>query len=355
MNRRTFLATCAVPALIPAVRALAAPPEEAKRGERVAALMAEHAVPGLGYALVRQGALAEHGALGVVNLETGTPVDAETVFEAASLTKPLLAQSVLKLAEEGRIDLSRPLVEYHQSTVEVERPEWFKQITATHVLSHTTGLPNWHQSRKPVPQRFQPGEQFSYSGMAYVLLQRVIEKLIGAAFEHHIAESLFKPLGMESASLVWRGDYEARLAHGHTPNGKAGRSKMEQAIAASSLVCTAVDYARLLELLLSPQGTAPLQLKPESVTAMLTPVSHASEGIDWGLGWGLESASAERHAFHWGNNGNRYHAFTAWNAATRDGCVVMTNSGNGLRLCKDLVPELLPGPHPAFDWDMVVR
>jgi len=320
----------------------------------VAELMERHQVPGVSVAVVNDAKLGFHGSFGVSNTDTGEPVDGQTVFEAASLTKPLLAQTVLKLWEDGAIDLERPLMEYREPDTKSADPKRFHAITPTHVLSHSTGLPNWHFGKKPVRVRFDPGTQFSYSGMAYVMLQRVVEQITSLPFEQYLNVNLFAPLEMESAGLVWREDYETRLAYGHSAKGKASRQSMDEANAASSLVCSAKDYATFLKALMDPDANFPLKLKPDTTNRLLTPKRTVRDGIAWGLGWGIQQTSDGNSYWHWGNNGNRYHAFAVWKRDNRSAVVVMTNSGNGLKLCRDLVPDLMTGDHPSFDWRMVV-
>jgi CubicO group peptidase (beta-lactamase class C family) len=321
----------------------------------IADLMERHQVPGISLAVLNDAKIERHGSYGVASLDTGMPVDGQTVFEAASLTKPLLAQTVLKLWEDGAIDLNRPIVEYRDPDRESADPKRFGLITATHVLTHSTGLPNWHFGKKPVKVRFDPGTQFSYSGMAFVMLQRVVEQITSLPFEQYLSANLFDPLQMESASLVWRDDYDSRLAHGHSLNGKASRQSMDEANAASSLVCNANDYAKYLQVLIDPDANFPLALKPETLDRMLHPKRSVRDGIAWGLGWGIQQTPGGDSYWHWGNNSNRYHAFVVWSRNDRNGAVVMTNSGNGLQMCRELIPGLMGGVHPAFDWRMVAR
>lgn len=302
MNRRTFLtyAGATVAATYAPTSAAVAP---TALDAQLDTLMAEYEVPGLSLATVKDGKVDRFTTRGIANTATGNPVTPATVFEAASLTKPMLAQAALKLSEEGHLDLDRPLVEYHQPNFECRKPERLLVMTATHVLSHTTGFPNWPAPGKPVTIRFDPGTRFSYSGMGYVVLQRVIEHITETPFETYLQENLFDPLNMESASLVWREDYEDRLAHGHSPKGEPSRGAMPQAIAASSLICTAEDYAKFIASTMNPATTGPLHLKPDTLDMMLRPKSEAAPNIAWCLGWGIQETEPHPSYWHWGNNG----------------------------------------------------
>ena len=110
--------------------------------ETVARLLREGEVPGAAVAVVRGGRVEWHKGFGVKNAETKEPVDGSTVFEAASLSKPVFAYAVLKLVDQGKLDLDAPLSK-HLPTPYVEGDERLNLVTARMVLSHRTGFPNW--------------------------------------------------------------------------------------------------------------------------------------------------------------------------------------------------------------------
>ena len=125
-------------------------------------LMKAGDVPGLSIAVLEKGRVVWHRGFGVMNAEIKTAVDDNTVFEAASLSKPVFAYAVLKLADSGKLDLDKPLVNYLPYK-DVENHERLNLITARRVLSHSTGFPNW-RGGQPLKIHFTPGERFSYSG-----------------------------------------------------------------------------------------------------------------------------------------------------------------------------------------------
>src|SRR5215213_5601289 len=119
--------------------------ELAARLERlIPQLLADGGVPGLSALLIRDNKVFWQRAFGVTNAETREPVTPDTIFEAASLSKPVFAYGVLKLADAGKLDLDTPLVKYLPGAY-VENDERLNQITARVVLSHRTGFPNWRR------------------------------------------------------------------------------------------------------------------------------------------------------------------------------------------------------------------
>ncbi len=180
--------------------ALSEIPEIATLAATLEELMQEARVPGATFPLIKGGELAAERGLGAA---AGVAVTPDTVFEAASLSKPVAAYLVLKMAERGEIDLDRPLAELlpHPDLDDPRRD----QLTARQVLSHTTGLPNWRPGRwtddpGPLSIGFGPGSRFSYSGEGFEYLQAVVEQLSGVSLEELAAREIFSPLGMSHSS-----------------------------------------------------------------------------------------------------------------------------------------------------------
>jgi CubicO group peptidase (beta-lactamase class C family) len=174
-------------------------------------LMKKGGVPGVAIAVVRGGKTTWVHGLGVKNANNAQPVTTETVFEAASLSKPVFAYGVLKLVEQGKLGLDVPLTTYLPKPF-VAGDERLAKITARIVLSHRIGFPNWPADDGSVSIYFTPGERFSYSGEGYIYLQRVVEKITGEGLNEYMTEAVFTPLGMTSSSYVWRPDFDALTA-----------------------------------------------------------------------------------------------------------------------------------------------
>ena len=318
--------------------------------------IATHMVPGLSIALVREGRTVWFKGFGVKNKETADPVDDETVYEAASLTKPVIAYAVLALCEQGRFDLDEPLEKLLAQPYVDDESGLLKQVTARHVLTHTTGLPNWLGYGKPARFDFKPGYKFGYSGEGFVYLQRVVERLTELPLDEYVHKQLFEPLGMSSASLTWHDDFQKRMAYGYMrPSNRGVLRKQTKPNAASSLVCTTADYARFVERLLAEPAPAANGLTVSKVNRMWEPRIKAADGVSWGLGIGVEHTPDGDAFWHWGNNGELYNCFVVGFPKHRIGVVVMTNSGNGLKACAEIVPAAIGGDHPALRWQMVVR
>lgn len=323
-------------------------------------LMKNADVPGLSIALVRNGAVVWGHGFGVKDSKSKEPVVDNTVFEAASLSKPVFAYAVMKLVDAGKCDLDKPLNEYLPGNYDVGPDPRLSQITARRVLSHTTGFPNWRGGDPALKIFFTPGEKFSYSGEGFVYLSKVVEKITGEKFNDFMKRMVFDPLGMTNSSYVWQSSYDAQKTSRHNSLGEPSpQNKPAASNAAASLHTTASDYARFVAAILNGAG-----LKKETLKLMLTPQIKVDEGgtnttsrpadklspnISWGLGVGLQTTPDGVSFWHWGDNGDAKAYFVAFQQQ-KLGMVVFANSSNGLSFITELVDEAVGGQQPALAW-----
>jgi CubicO group peptidase (beta-lactamase class C family) len=335
------------------VTAAAPSPSDARAALRlvVPGLLAQYHVPGLAVTVVRARHVGWTECFGVKRAGEAVPITAETVFEAASLSKPVVAYLAMREVERGALALDKPLAQYLDQPYMAD-PRGAR-ITARQVLSHTGGLPNWARG-KPLAVETEPGARWRYSGEGYVYLQRVLERVSGQPLAELAHQMVLAPLGMAASSFVWRADYERTSAAPHDRAGRpAAKEKPAQANAAASLHCTAPDYARFLAAMLDPAAHRDL-LPPAALGAMLVPAVEVDPklGLSWGLGWGLESWNGSRCFFHWGSN-DGFRCFVLGNPANGDGLVVMTDGASGLDLIEELVRTLEGKSHPLFRFPLL--
>lgn len=319
-------------------------------------ILADYRVPGLSIAVVRKGKVVDVTAVGVRNATTGTAANPETIFGGASLSKPIFAYVVLQLADAGVLSLDEPVASIVPDFVTNDARA--AAITVRQVLTHTSGLPNWRNAKQPLKTHFDPGERFSYSGEAYVWLQRAVEAKTGEPIDVTVQRLVFDPLQMRHSSFAWRPDFEGNYADPHDADlVPATKNKPTAGNVSGSLQTTAADYARFMLAVMSGA-----RLKPATARAWLKPEvrlkqqcfacigSTAPEGdqrVAWGLGWGLEAGAGT--FFHWGDAG-RFKSFAIGSVSRRTAVVVLVNGANGMALMPELVGQLMPGNHPAFTW-----
>ena len=246
------LAACGLPRTAPDTAALA---------REIPRLLRVSGIPGLSMAVVQDGRVVWAGAFGTVNDSAQTPLDAGTVFEAASLSKPVFAYLVLRLADRGEFDLDRPLFEMLEYP-RLAHDERYKRITARIVLSHGTGLPNWGGEKLTL--RFDPGTAYGYSGEGFVFLQKALERVTGRSLDELARREVFEPLGMTRSSYVWQERFAGNAAYAKNwlwQVAPANRYTEAEANAAASLLTTATDYAQFVAAVLTGRGLSPAMWK----------------------------------------------------------------------------------------------
>jgi CubicO group peptidase (beta-lactamase class C family) len=177
-------------------------------------LMKRHNIPGVSIALIRTARIAWVKGFGVRVSGMPARVDADTVFEAASFSKPVAAFGIMLLAQDRLIGIDDPVQE--------RLPDGFfgnqesgASITPRHLLSHTSGLSNnllWSNTTI----HFAPGSRFSYSGFGYNVLQKYVESITGKKFNDYMDDAVLRRLGMASSGYVYRDAYSVNIARGHS-------------------------------------------------------------------------------------------------------------------------------------------
>jgi CubicO group peptidase (beta-lactamase class C family) len=317
-------------------------------------LMREGLVPGLQLGLVADGRV-DVLPFGVADVRTGAPVTEATVFEAASLGKPVLSYGLLRLASDGRIDLDAPIGRYLP-----DLGDDLAKVTARRLLTHSAGLSNGPSRGGEFVLRAADTPRFSYSGEGFDLLQKLVERISGKGLQDYMASAVFEPLGMTSSSYTWRSAYADTKAFGHRHTGSsAGRNRISQARAASSLETSAGDYARFL--IAAVRGTGiradlarqflqpQIALEEGCAVCVGKPTGSAASGQFWGLGFGVAMTSRGPVAWHWGDN-ETMQSYAAIRSDGRRGLVILTNSANGHSIARRIATSVLGFDAPGYAW-----
>jgi CubicO group peptidase (beta-lactamase class C family) len=340
----------AAPAALPAqappnpdLITIAAPqPDTAALARDIPGFLEVTGVPGLSMAVVEHGRVIWDSAFGTVNDSAQTALDTETVFEAASLSKPVFGYIVLRLVDRGEFDLDRPLYEMLEYP-RLAHDERYKRITARMVLTHGTGLPNW--GGDPLTLHFDPGTSIGYSGEAFVYLQKVLEHVTGHPLEELARREVFNSLGMTRSSFTWQERFAGNAAYAKDWLWKVEPIRQyREANAAGSLVTTANDYARFVAAVLNGTG-----LSRELWEAFLAPEREGNPGTYFGLGIGVVEGPSAPVFFHGGNNDARFTSFMFGDIETGHGFVYLTNSNEGTTLVEAMIERVMGEAPPLGD------
>ncbi|GAB6057250.1 hypothetical protein JCM31598_03670 [Desulfonatronum parangueonense] len=337
-------------------------------------LMDKWQVYGTAVALVEGGEVVWEEGYGWADMEAWLPALPDTVFQAASISKAVSAAVVLRLAEQGLLDLDEPVSRYLTRWHLPESEFDPGMVTLRRILSHTAGLSVSGYMGFPPDQSVQtleasltsaldaggqgveivlpPGEQWAYSGGGYTLMQLVIEEVAGRPFAEVAHDLVLEPMGMELSSFGDDPRLHGQKARSYTLDNVAVPKHRFTALAAAGLWASAGDVGRfIVGLTEDGAGKGGHMQTPRSLAeAMLVPQPASESGLvfsgsRWGLGLGLLDLPDGQGmlAFHPGDNPPAWHsllAFLPGNAqegTQSRGFVVLTNGENGAELVMDAV------------------
>jgi CubicO group peptidase (beta-lactamase class C family) len=189
-------------------------------------------VPGAAWGIVIDGELAHAGVYGVRDTSSKTPVDRDTVFRIASMTKSFTAMAILKLRDEGKLSLDDPAEKYVPELKGLKYPTSDSpRITVRHLLSHSEGFPEdnpWGDRqladsdeqmsamiRAGIPFSNAPGIAYEYSNFGFAILGRIVSTVAGEPYENYVAANILRPLGMTATTLHPSKVPPSRLALGY--------------------------------------------------------------------------------------------------------------------------------------------
>ncbi|RYY21058.1 MAG: class A beta-lactamase-related serine hydrolase [Cytophagaceae bacterium] len=300
--------------------------------------------------------------LGLRRAGTAEAVTATTIFQAASLGKVVVAYIALRLHDQGRLDLDQPLLSYGPYPRLAQEPR-AARLTARLVLTHTTGLPNWADNpmsagwkTSVLRLKYAPDSCWNYSGEGFVLLQKMLEQLSGQSFEALAQREVFGPLGMKNSSFIWRERFADKATFGHDGQGQPTEiRKFAEPYGAYSLLTTATDYSRFLQVVMTGRG-----LKPATARLLTTPATPADRcgkattaadaAIAWACGLGLATTSQGLAQWHWGDNGD-FKGFFLTLPGKQESVIFLTNSTKGARLTDEVLRLFFgPGQYWATQW-----
>ncbi|MDQ0638965.1 D-alanyl-D-alanine-carboxypeptidase/D-alanyl-D-alanine-endopeptidase [Pedobacter sp. W3I1] len=342
-------------------------------------LMEKAHVMGLGIAIFNQNKVVYKNTFGYADGVKKTTLKPTANFYGASLSKCIFTMMVMKLVEQGKLDLDKPLQQYlpkpiyeykkqtrwHDDYSSLKNDPLYQKITARMCLDHTTGFPNWRwdvaDQKLKVMQ--EPGSRYSYSGEGMVYLQVVIEKMTGKSLEQLADEIVFGPLNMKNSAYTFLPAFEKDYILGHDAKGKAyEKDKDNEARSPSTLETTFDDMTLFVEGLMqkkvinnrttneifSPQiaihsveQMGPLSRKDTSANDNIS--------LSYGLGFGLLKSPYGWGAFKEGH-GDGFQHYMILFPKQKIGVLIMTNSDNGESIFKELLALSIADKYTPWKW-----
>ena len=319
--------------------------------EQMPALLVKYRVPGAVVSGIKNGNVAWTKAFGYANLSTGTPMKPDMVFEHGSNGKVLTAWGIMRLVEEGKLDLDAPANRYLKRW-QIRSSQFDPNaVTIRRLLSHTAGLTvhgfmDYSQRRRlpslvemlegknqippfgegPVLIAWQPGSREVYSGGGFVLLQMVIEDVTGESFASFMHREVTAPLGLRTLQWAWTPALEAAapMPYGELQEPIGYRQLGSQSI--GSEICSVPDFARFIAAAVTGSHGEPAGrgvLKPDSVEQMLEIQTNSEDaGLGYGVGW----ANGQHKMLNHSGANPGWDASFSLDASQREGYVIAINS-----------------------------
>jgi CubicO group peptidase (beta-lactamase class C family) len=328
--------------------------------------MAHYHVPGLSLSCIHNGAVEWTQAFGVARVG-GEPVTPETLFQASSIGMPLTAVAVLRLVEQGKLNLDADVSQYFRSwKLPTNRFAEQKKVTLRELLSHTAGatvhgfedyaagkqVPTLVQvlngespaNSAPVTIDFVPGSQFRYAGGNYAILQQILIDMTGESFPDLMHELVLQPLHMVHSTFQ-QPIPKKRLPLVATPYDKDGNAieggpRTSPVMAVGGLWTTPSDMTLFALGIQNALAAKPGAIvSPSTANEMLQPVLG-----DYGLGFSIAGSGSNRYFWHPGATSGFLAVFFAYEKG--DGVALMSNQ----QYSKALMLEVIHALAKQYGW-----
>jgi CubicO group peptidase (beta-lactamase class C family) len=291
--------------LLPFVTAFAAQAD--KTDDFIDAQRKAQNIPGLSLAVVQNGEITKAAGYGLANIKRQTPATPETVYKIASVSKQFIATGIMLLVQQGRVRLDDPVSKYLEGT-----PKDWAAINVRHLLTHTSGLvreaPGFDPSKaqrdadviKTAYSKelgFAPGEKWEYCNLGYYALAEIISRASGRPWTEYLAETVFKPSGMNTTFPTNTKETLQNRAQGYADNDKLKLADDWAALRPSGgYLSTVLDLAKWDAVLYSDKI-----LTADTRRQMWTPVTlNDGSSEPYGFGWELVSFRGRKLVHHSG-------------------------------------------------------
>ncbi|MFC4686670.1 serine hydrolase [Epilithonimonas pallida] len=300
-------------------------------------LMKDNNIPTLGLGLIEDEKLTGINVYGTQNGKMSAAYN--SLFNVASLTKPVTAMTVLRLVSLGKWNLDEPLDNYWIDP-DIANDSRHKKLTTRLILSHQTGFPNWRWMNKDnkLNFEFEPGTKYQYSGEGFEYLRKAIENKFHKSLEELAKEYVFQPLGMNDTSYIWNEKKDAdKIVIGYDSNGKAyDIVRNKTANAADDLTTTVEDYGKFLVAVMNNE-----LLSPSVFETMKSKQVETKKNKYFGLGFEIYDLGNGEIALSHGGSDKGVNTIVFLLPKTKQGLIIFTNVDDGYKIYRQLIEQYL--------------
>jgi CubicO group peptidase (beta-lactamase class C family) len=343
--------------------------------------MKKHRVPGISIAVINNYRIEWAKGYGIMEAGRNEPVTTKTLFQPGSIGKPLTASAALHFVDAGLLDLDADVNDYMVSWKLPENEFTIKEkVTLRHLLSHSGGvtvsgfrgyaegeeIPSLHQildgeppaNNLPIRVDNVPGTEWRYSGGGYMIVQQLLEDVVGRSFPEIMQEIVLEPVNMTSSVYVLPlpEELHSMAATAHDASGQPPSTGKWHELACmgagGGMWTTSSDLARFaIDIMLSTNGKSNRILSQEMAGQMLTPQMNLKDQTHMGLGFLVQDEGRDLSFGHSGGNDPGFRSLLLALPERGQGVVIMTNGANGDVLALEIVAKIVK----EYNWPDILR
>ncbi|MFK8030183.1 MAG: serine hydrolase domain-containing protein [Gammaproteobacteria bacterium] len=323
-------------------------------------VIARHQINTAGVAVIRDGRVVWSNHYG--QQSPGVAASDQTLYDVGSITKTVVAETVLRLVEDGKLSLDEPMSAHWLDPDLKDDPRHLK-LTPRMALSHTTGFMNWRFFAEDGKLAFiaEPGSRFGYSGEGFKYLAKFVEAKLGESFETLARRYVFEPAGVTAVAMSVKSKFFPRIAQPLDTEGRfpgyycrpEGWCRKEGDFsAAGGMVISLPDYARFMAFSMRGDGLTQelmderdrLQSVEKPIDCNPVPEAQCPVRVGYGLGWNIAELDNNKTIGHRGSDWSVV-SLAYYYEDSRDGFVVLLNAPNraGIAAMVDVLRLLDPG------------
>ena len=324
--------------------------------ERIFDICDELRIPGLSCAVIND-SNADYINWGSTLNESNSKVTEHTIFEFASLTKPIISLITIKCLNKYGISIDTKIndivIEYNA----------YPDVTIKNILTHTAGFPNWGNRHLEEKIYFTPGARFSYSGYGYTLLGNALEDITGENPEELLKKYICSILKLENTSLLYDSKKIDRIAIGINNGKKKEKWKPMEANLAGSLHSTIYDYSRIIMDIMMNDSKILDEKSKNMIFQEYIRVNNdfcyknnwpngniaLNANLFWGLGFGIEKNDNDTLYWHWGDNAC-FQSFFIMDIEEKNAIICITNSDKGNMAWEKLFKNITNIDLSSIEW-----
>lgn len=346
MSRKTIMAALLMASLVPAHVQAKTPAEDAglaaKLDAQVPDILRATKVPSLSLVILRGGQPVLTRAWG--EQAPGVPATTDTLYNTASLAKPIAATVILSMVSKGKLGLDDQIAKLYVDP-DIASDARHLLLTPRLSLSHQTGFPNWREDK--LFFKFDPGTNYGYSGEGIEYVVAYAQRKSGKRLDALATKYLFKPLGMKSTAHIPQSWFAGRMAQPFAGDKYIEPSVQKVPLGSDDVYTTPSDYARFMQAVMNGRGLSKKVLadqrriqtgdKGTQCPAAIKAVCPVRSGF--GLGWQLFEFGSKTVMMHTGNDAGEFTLAYAI-PSTGEAAVLMTNASNGAQAIIPLIDTI---------------